>query len=78
MLISHLDGINEEAFYELVKMKLMDPPWNYNAYNSNTWEVGTNTLLVLVFDPCYARATVVRARFLAAAFSDAPISPMLT
>ena len=22
------------------------------------------------FDPCYARATVVRARFLAAAFSD--------
>ena len=24
----------------------------------------------LVFDPCYARATVVRARFLAAAFSD--------
>ena len=26
--------------------------------------------LLLVFDPCYARATVVRARFLAAAFSD--------
>ena len=25
---------------------------------------------VLYFDPCYARATVVRARFLAAAFSD--------
>ena len=27
-------------------------------------------LLLLVFDPCYARASVVRARFLAAAFSD--------
>ena len=27
-------------------------------------------LYVLVFDPCYARATVMRARFLAAAFSD--------
>ena len=25
---------------------------------------------ILNFDPCYARATVVRARFLAAAFSD--------
>ena len=25
---------------------------------------------ILVFDPCYGRATVARARFLAAAFSD--------
>ena len=27
-------------------------------------------LVLLVFDPCYARATVVRVRFWAAAFSD--------
>ena len=27
-------------------------------------------IYILVLDPCYARATVVRARFLAAAFSD--------
>ena len=27
-------------------------------------------IIILVLDPCYARATVVRARFLAAAFSD--------
>ena len=29
-----------------------------------------NTTRCKYFDPCYARATVVRARFLAAAFSD--------
>ena len=32
--------------------------------------VGNVYLTQLVFDPCYARATVVGARFLAAAFSD--------
>ena len=44
-----------------------------SAFNDGPFVV-TRTRIVVTrckyFDPCYARATVVRARFLAAAFSD--------
>jgi len=34
-----MDGLKEAAFYELIKKKLLEPPWNLNVYNSTVWQV---------------------------------------
>ena len=67
MLISELFGNKEEAFIELVKEKLMDPPWNFNAYNNSSWNVGANKLtasmilswIFLAEQKCYLRLNML-------------------
>ena len=51
VLISHLDVDKEKEFYGLVKKKLMDPPWNFDADNSSNWEVGMYILFSIITYP---------------------------
>ena len=37
--IVDLEGLNDAPFFELVKQKLMEAPWNLNVYESSTWKV---------------------------------------
>ncbi|KAI0237466.1 hypothetical protein LSAT2_012004 [Lamellibrachia satsuma] len=44
--ISHMDGLKEAAFYELIKQKLLEPPWNLNVYNSTVWKGSLPSLIL--------------------------------
>ena len=37
----NIDPQKLRSFYDLVKEKLLGPPWNVNVYNSTTWHVRT-------------------------------------
>ena len=37
--IVDLEGLNDAPFFELVKKKLLEAPWNLNVHESSTWKV---------------------------------------
>ena len=39
--IVDLEGLNDAPFFELVKQKLLEAPWNLNVYESSTLKVRT-------------------------------------
>ncbi|KAI0235251.1 hypothetical protein LSAT2_014230 [Lamellibrachia satsuma] len=44
--ISHMDGLKEAAFFELIKSKLLEPPWNLSVYNSTIWQGSLPSLIL--------------------------------
>ena len=41
----NMDPQKLRSFYDLVKEKLLDPPWKINVYNITTWKVRTNSIV---------------------------------
>ena len=67
--------LQNQIAIQLAKHQIIPHPYNNQTVTHHVVIVSSPLInsiyiYILVFDPCYARATVVRARFLAAAFSD--------